>query len=69
MKRGRFAAAPPAMSDPKSRLAVATGAAVQADPPARLAGHALVEALIAQGVDTVFGVPGDGTYQLCFVIR
>ncbi|TNY04360.1 hypothetical protein, partial [Escherichia coli] len=25
----------------------------------RLAGHALVEALIAQGVDTVFGVPGE----------
>ena len=37
---------------------------------ARLAGHALVEALIAQGVHTVFGVPGesylavlDGFYQ------
>ena len=36
----------------------------------RLAGHALVEALIAQGVHTVFGVPGesylavlDGLYQ------
>ena len=27
--------------------------------PERLAGHALVEALIAQGVDTVFGVPGE----------
>ncbi len=27
--------------------------------PARLGGHALVEALIAQGVDTVFGVPGE----------
>jgi len=27
--------------------------------PARLAGHALIEALIAQGVDTVFGVPGE----------
>ncbi|MBX3638058.1 MAG: thiamine pyrophosphate-binding protein, partial [Rubrivivax sp.] len=26
---------------------------------ARLAGHALVEALIAQGVDTCFGVPGE----------
>jgi len=26
---------------------------------ARLAGHALVEALIAQGVETVFGVPGE----------
>jgi acetolactate synthase-1/2/3 large subunit len=41
-------------------------------PPAaaRLAGHALVEALIAQGVDTCFGVPGesylavlDGLYE------
>lgn len=29
-------------------------------PPApRLAGHALVEALLAQGVDTAFGVPGE----------
>jgi acetolactate synthase-1/2/3 large subunit len=27
--------------------------------PTRLAGHALVEALIAQGIDTVFGVPGE----------
>ena len=25
----------------------------------RLAGHALVEALVAQGVDTAFGVPGE----------
>ena len=25
----------------------------------RIAGHALVEALVAQGVDTVFGVPGE----------
>ena len=25
----------------------------------RLAGHALVEALIAQGIDTCFGVPGE----------
>src|SRR6516162_4494990 len=33
-----------------------TGAAA---PRARLAGHALVEALVAQGVDTVFGVPGE----------
>jgi acetolactate synthase I/II/III large subunit len=38
--------------------------------PSRLAGHALVEALIAQGVDTCFGVPGesylavlDGLYE------
>ena len=30
----------------------------QADTP-RLAGHALVEALIAQGVETTFGVPGE----------
>src|SRR5438132_4496739 len=28
-------------------------------PSERLAGHVLVEALIAQGVDTVFGVPGE----------
>ena len=28
-------------------------------PPSRPAGHALVEALIAQGVDTCFGVPGE----------
>lgn len=28
-------------------------------PPSRPAGHALVEALIAQGADTVFGVPGE----------
>jgi acetolactate synthase I/II/III large subunit len=28
-------------------------------PPTRLAGHALVEALIAQGVHTCFGVPGE----------
>ena len=27
--------------------------------PPRLAGHLLVEALIAQGIDTVFGVPGE----------
>ncbi len=27
--------------------------------PARLAGHALVEALVAQGIDTCFGVPGE----------
>ena len=43
---------------------------------ARLAGHALVEALIAQGVHTVFGVPGesylavlDGFYQYREQIR
>ena len=28
-------------------------------PTARLAGHVLVEALVAQGVDTAFGVPGE----------
>lgn len=28
-------------------------------PHTRLAGHALVEALIAQGIDTAFGVPGE----------
>jgi len=28
-------------------------------PSSRLAGHALVEALIAQGVDSAFGVPSD----------
>ncbi|MCZ2441187.1 MAG: thiamine pyrophosphate-binding protein [Burkholderiales bacterium] len=28
-------------------------------PSPRLGGHALVEALVAQGVDTVFGVPGE----------
>ena len=27
--------------------------------PSRIAGHLLVEALIAQGIDTVFGVPGE----------
>jgi acetolactate synthase I/II/III large subunit len=30
-----------------------------ATTPSRLAGHALVEALIEQGIDTVFGVPGE----------
>ncbi len=28
-------------------------------PPVRLAGHLLVEALVAQGIDTCFGVPGE----------
>ena len=28
-------------------------------PPTRLAGHALVEALVVQGIDTCFGVPGE----------
>jgi len=36
--------------------ALATSAPAQ---PARLAGHALVEALVAQGIDTCFGVPGE----------
>ena len=35
---------------------------------ARLAGHALVEALLAQGVDTVFGVPNDTVSKLCNAI-
>jgi acetolactate synthase-1/2/3 large subunit len=35
------------------------GADQRSPSPQRLAGHALVEALIAQGVDTVFGVPGE----------
>jgi len=35
----------------------------------RLAGHALVEALISQGVDTAFGVPSDTASQRCAVIR
>ena len=34
-------------------------AATPAPPRLRLAGHALVEALIAQGVHTAFGVPGE----------
>lgn len=34
-------------------------AAPAGTPAQRLAGHVLVEALIAQGVDTVFGVPGE----------
>jgi acetolactate synthase I/II/III large subunit len=45
-------------------------------PRARLAGHLLVEALIAQGVDTCFGVPGesflavlDGFYEHADRIR
>ena len=48
----------------------------QSSAGARLAGHALVEALLAQGVDTVFGVPGesylavlDGFHELRDKIR
>jgi acetolactate synthase-1/2/3 large subunit len=37
--------------------------------PQRLAGHVLVEALIAQGIDTVFGVPNDTEYQLVLTRR
>ncbi len=37
-------------------------------PTARLAGHALVEALIEQGVDTAFGVPCDTAYKFCNAI-
>ncbi|MFY7902419.1 MAG: thiamine pyrophosphate-binding protein, partial [Rubrivivax sp.] len=29
--------------------------------PSRPAGHALVEALVAQGIDTCFGVPGESS--------
>jgi acetolactate synthase-1/2/3 large subunit len=36
-----------------------TAASPTSAPPARLAGHLLVEALIAQGVHTAFGVPGE----------
>ena len=39
------------------RYSAAMTAATSA--PSRLAGHALVEALIAQGIDTCFGVPGE----------
>ncbi|MBL8287244.1 MAG: thiamine pyrophosphate-binding protein [Rubrivivax sp.] len=41
------------MTDPANANA-STGAV-----PARPAGHALVEALVAQGIDTCFGVPGE----------
>src|SRR5438105_2585573 len=47
-----------------------------ATPTSRPAGHALVEALIAQGIDTAFGVPGesylaalDGFYEHAEEIR
>jgi acetolactate synthase-1/2/3 large subunit len=46
-------AKPGAVPDTPSPAAAGAGAR------ARLAGHALVEALVAQGVDTVFGVPGE----------
>jgi len=32
---------------------------IDSSAPERMAGHALVEALVAQGVDTAFGVPGE----------
>ena len=35
------------------------GSGASSPPAARLGGHLLVEALIAQGVDTAFGVPGE----------
>jgi acetolactate synthase-1/2/3 large subunit len=37
----------------------ASTASASMNPAPRLAGHALVEALVAQGVDTAFGVPGE----------
>ena len=37
----------------------ATRSAPAPAPATRLAGHALVEALVAQGIDTCFGVPGE----------
>ncbi len=40
-------------------LSRATVARMPESTSSRLAGHALVEALVAQGVDTVFGVPGE----------
>jgi acetolactate synthase-1/2/3 large subunit len=51
MSRLKHPAPPPPASDP------VPGSPVPCRP--RLAGHALVEALVAQGVDTVFGVPGE----------
>ena len=39
-------------------MSAATTSSAPAQPP-RLAGHALVEALVAQGVHTCFGVPGE----------
>src|SRR3954447_8728226 len=49
---------PPSKSDSSS---AGSGPAAPRPGPGRprLAGHALVEALVAQGVDTVFGVPGE----------
>eukprot|EP01035_Chromulina_nebulosa_P048934 gene48934-66441_t len=38
---------------------MAMGSGASSPPAARLGGHLLVEALIAQGVDTAFGVPGE----------
>ena len=42
-------------------MSAASPASAPSGAPAapRMAGHALVEALIAQGVDTCFGVPGE----------
>src|SRR5215831_18181760 len=49
------------MSVPMSGATPNTPPPSSAEPGfrSRLAGHALVEALVAQGVDTVFGVPGE----------
>ena len=41
---------------PSASISTGSGLAAR---PSRMAGHALVEALVAQGVDTCFGVPGE----------
>jgi len=40
-------------------MTAATAPQTNPSSPSRIAGHALVEALVAQGVDTAFGVPGE----------
>ena len=47
------------MTDAHDAVTPPTAAEAAAVPRARMAGHALVEALLAQGVDTCFGVPGE----------
>ena len=46
-------------SAPASSAAASSASPAATQGPPRLAGHALVEALIAQGIDTCFGVPGE----------
>jgi acetolactate synthase-1/2/3 large subunit len=46
-------------STPGSSSTLSSSAASRDGSAARPAGHALVEALVAQGVDTAFGVPGE----------